>query len=183
MSKAGFAKIAAILLPALGFVVGPMDGALGWLYFQRAQIRRSVAAHILGGTGTKNLVLLEFTKEETRTLLRWEHPREFEYNLQMYDVVQTWTVGDTVYFRCFWDRAETKLKDRLRELAALAMGTTRRPAVGADPGLVFVRSSWEPAPAAWIPVAPGLAHSRAFPSSKLYSSVRIPPPTPPPRLA
>ncbi|MBN2251649.1 MAG: hypothetical protein JW724_06220, partial [Candidatus Altiarchaeota archaeon] len=90
MPKNGFAKIVAVLLPALFFFVGPMDGALAWLSFQRMQVRSAVSAHIRSCAGTKNFVLLEFTPDETRTLLRWEHPREFEYNLQMYDIVETW---------------------------------------------------------------------------------------------
>lgn len=183
MPKTGFAKTVAILLPAFFFVVGPLDCALAWLNIQKTQVRRAVNARIRSCAETKDFVLLEFTKDETRTLLRWEHPREFEYNLQMYDVVQSWTVGDKVYYRCFWDREETKLKNRLRELAARAMGTSRRPAVGADNDALPFRSSWGPLPTAWTPSAPGTAHSRAFWSFRLYSSVRIPPPTPPPRPA
>jgi len=66
--------------------------------------------------------LLKFTKEEAESKLRWEHSREFEYNGQMYDVVEKQEQGDTTYYYCWWDHEETKLNLQLSELVANAMG-------------------------------------------------------------
>ena len=61
------------------------------------------------------LVLLKFTEKESQTKLRWEHSKEFEYQGQMYDIVEKEIKGDTTYYWCWWDHEETKLNRRLDE--------------------------------------------------------------------
>lgn len=64
----------------------------------------------------EELVLLAFTETDSKRCLRWEHSREFEYNGQMYDVAESWKEGDTLFYRCWWDHAETKLNRGLADI-------------------------------------------------------------------
>jgi hypothetical protein len=168
----------------LGLFADPFSGAFTWLHWQRAGVKKDVREHIVAGIGEDALVLLTFTKEESRTLLRWEHAREFEYDRQMYDIVETWTVGETVYFRCWWDREETRLNERLRELAIRAFGGSV-PGLGEDGGTLIASSgAFRGLLAEKRTVRePGRSTARLCRSPSRYSSIAIQPPTPPPRPA
>ncbi len=80
-------------LLALGFLVDPISGVFAWIHFEKAIVRGEVRRHIISGADKNGLVVLEFSKMETESLLRWEHSREFEYNGQMYDIVESWASG------------------------------------------------------------------------------------------
>lgn len=63
---------------------------------------------------TDGLVELTFSVEETRTKLRWEHEREFEYKGQMYDIVEIKSAANgTITYTCWPDDEETKLNKKL----------------------------------------------------------------------
>jgi hypothetical protein len=48
--------------------------------------------------------------------LKWEHDKEFEYNGQMYDVVEVADIGDSLQYLCWWDKAETATKKNKQKL-------------------------------------------------------------------
>ncbi len=64
----------------------------------------------------QNVVILMFSKNEINTLLQWEHAKEFEYHQEMYDVIDSHTVGDSIIYRCIKDIKETGLKKKMSEL-------------------------------------------------------------------
>lgn len=74
----------------------------------------------------QELVWLKFSAEEARSELEWEHDREFEYRGQMYDVVRSEVKGDTTFYLCWPDAAETALNRQLEQL--VAESTTHDPA-------------------------------------------------------
>jgi hypothetical protein len=115
--------------------------------------------------------------------LRWEDPGEFEYDGQMYDVVETWTVGGTVYYRCFWDREETRLNNQLRELAARALAGTSEIGQPPDPWSASSKMLFCAGTSPATIFTPGSSPQRAWAFSDSYSSIIIAPPTPPPRRA
>ena len=173
----------ALVLATLAFVADPTAGSLTWLNLERSIVKKAVDRHIVAGVEESDLVLLEFSREETGTLLRWEHAREFEYDGQMYDVVETWAVGDTVFFRCWWDREETALNNRMRALALRAFGDA--PRVG-DTGASLATSSRPSSfvrPGDWAFPTPGPSDPRTPPPADRYLSIVLPPLTPPPRPA
>lgn len=94
----------------------PIIGSYGWLCYKEYQIERKVEAQIKEDIEEERLVILKFTLKQTQTLLRWEHAMEFEYQGQMYDVIESQTVGDSIYYKCWWDVEETKVKQQLAEL-------------------------------------------------------------------
>ena len=89
-----------------------------YLQVEKAGLKREIKWKMIGGLDQNELVLLKFSKEETKEKLQWEHSKEFEYNGQMYDVVSKEIRGDTIYYRCWWDHEETALNKKLKKLVA-----------------------------------------------------------------
>jgi hypothetical protein len=77
---------------------------------------------IRAGLPGKDIVLLKFTREESATRLTWKHSREFEYNGQMYDIVDQSLSGDSIFYTCYKDQKETRLNDKKERLIAKALG-------------------------------------------------------------
>ena len=67
-------------------------------------------------------LLWKFSIEDARLKLDWEHSREFEYKGEMYDVIRAETKGDSIWYWCYWDRKETKLRKELNVLLVNLMG-------------------------------------------------------------
>jgi hypothetical protein len=101
----------------LVFLTLPFVGTYIWLQQERAEVKRTVSEKIEEGLEPKELVTLKFSEEELSELL-WEHEREFEYNGQMYDVVEKRIQGDTIVYICWWDHEETRLKEEMKKLLA-----------------------------------------------------------------
>ncbi|MBX2943411.1 MAG: hypothetical protein KF860_13795 [Cyclobacteriaceae bacterium] len=85
-------------------------------------MRREVMGRIVAGLDKKELVLLKFTEKEKQEHLDWEHDLEFEFKGVMYDVVDTKVKGDTTYYWCWEDEAETIINNQLDDLVAMALG-------------------------------------------------------------
>jgi hypothetical protein len=96
----------AILLPVLTMQV--------WLHHEKYRIKKTVKYHIKKTIPRDELVELKFTPGEIETKLRWEHSREFEYQGQMYDVIDSYACDNYLYYLCWWDHEETALNQKLR---------------------------------------------------------------------
>lgn len=103
-------------------MAAPFLGTFTWLKYQKIKVRKELKKQLIAGVDKNELVLLKFTLEESRTDLRWEHDKEFEYNNQMYDVVEKEIRNDTVYYWCWWDYEETGLNRKLQNLITDALG-------------------------------------------------------------
>ena len=75
---------------------------------------------MIAGMSKERLVRLAFTKDQADTLLHWEQPKEFEFQNQMYDVLEQQKQGDSVIYWCWWDQEETLLNRYLETLAKKA---------------------------------------------------------------
>lgn len=112
-------KVAGILL--LFCLIAPIATTFTFLHYQKKQIKKEVKRQIIAGIDKEEMVLLKFTKVKSQTKLHWEHSKEFEYNSQMYDVVEKEIKGDTIYYWCWWDHEETVLNKKLDNLVAYAL--------------------------------------------------------------
>ncbi|NJL75605.1 MAG: hypothetical protein HC892_11820 [Saprospiraceae bacterium] len=92
------------------------------LNYQKQQVKKEVKHKMVAGIDKKELVLLKLTAAQKQTQLNWEHAKEFEYQGEMYDVIETEIRCDTTYYWCWWDHAETALNKQLDELASLVKG-------------------------------------------------------------
>lgn len=57
-------------------------------------------------------------------LLNWEHDKEFEFRGEMYDVVSTTSIGDSIHYTLWWDHEESSLHKKLNRLLNLAWGSS-----------------------------------------------------------
>jgi hypothetical protein len=119
-TAASRAVLAGVLIACL--LIHPAIGAATWIQIDKAAVKRDVSERIRRGIEERDLVALEFPLEKARMLLRWEGSREFEYAGRMYDVVETRVLGDKVVYTCWPDHEETRLNERLRELASPESG-------------------------------------------------------------
>ncbi len=103
----GMFLLAAFLLPSLL--------TLGSLELRRAQVKEAVAATIRKGLPPAEVVRLSFSVASARQELDWEHSREFAYHGQMYDIIAVDWEGDSVHYTCYWDHAESLIKNELKQ--------------------------------------------------------------------
>lgn len=109
-----------IAIAFLFVLFAPVATMFLFLHFEKKALKREIKSKIIAGIDPSELVLLTFSKKEIATKLRWEHAKEFEFDGQMYDIVSATIKGDSVYYRCWWDHAETQLNQRLKKMVALA---------------------------------------------------------------
>ena len=123
-SRTGLAGVLAACL-----LIHPAVGAVTWVHFEKAAVKRDVSERLRRGVEEDELVVLEFSLEQAQAqaLLHWESPREFEYRGRMYDLIETRILGQTVVYKCWKDDEETRLNNRLKELAPQESGETLDP--------------------------------------------------------
>lgn len=107
-------RLSSILL--LFVLSGPLTLSLLWLNFQKTQLQNSFESRFEESEEKSDLLTLSFTKEESQTLLEWEHEREFEYQGEMYDVLEIKEDGDQIHYLVWRDKEETKIKKQLSKL-------------------------------------------------------------------
>ncbi len=112
-------KILGILL--FFCLVLPVAVSFLFLNNQLKQVKREVKRKIIAGIDKNELVLLKFTESQKKKQLKWKHSKEFQYNGEMYDIVETEIKGDTTYYWCWWDYKETKLNQKLEKLLSFAL--------------------------------------------------------------
>lgn len=183
MNPADILKSLTVILLLSCLLIDPMISAFTWLQYKKTVVKKEVKRQINEGMDKDELVLLIFSKEETQTKLRWEHPREFEYNHKMYDIVKTKTVGDTVYYWCWYDHEETMLNRQLEEVADQALGKSQKTRKEIAPLMPYFKTLYCLFSFHSVVSIPQLLSERMDLFYHLYSKVFIQPPTPPPQLS
>ena len=138
---------------------------------------------MIAGLDPSELVLLKFSKKEAKTTLDWEHPTEFEFRGQMFDVVETAEKGDSVFYRCWPDGAETELNQKLAQTVGGAWEKHPQKRQSEQRLLDFLKAFFCAENAVWQPqlldcqrVAPKWIFLFDLPSGLFLS------PSPPPKL-
>ncbi len=104
--------------------IAPFYGTYLYLSIQQKVIQEAVQRKLEEGIPENELVKLTFSTSEINKVLRWEHEKEFEYNGQMYDVVEVTDVGDSLQYLCWWDKAETATKKNKQDLLHAKIDTS-----------------------------------------------------------
>jgi len=159
----------------------PVVGMFGWLHYQKRVVRKEIKHRIIEGIDRGELVLLSFT-EKTAANLRWEHAREFEYQGEMYDVVETVVEGDTTHYWCWPDKEESKLNRQLAALTQQAMNQLPQRQDQQSQLLTFFKSLYFHSDPADSTVPPTLQTSKATHYMQQYTDPQLTFPSPPPRL-
>ncbi len=91
---------------------------LAYFFFtwQKHEAREEAKRLLLAGMDAAELVTIQLSKAEAESLLHWEEEHEFEYQGQMYDVVDITEAGDSIRYLCYWDRPESRLHQQLENL-------------------------------------------------------------------
>ncbi|MCB9284325.1 MAG: hypothetical protein H6563_09655 [Lewinellaceae bacterium] len=173
-------KVTSIILTLC--LVAPTIATYSWLQYKKAAVRKEVYSRMYAEEGRKELVLLSFTREASRTDLRWTQAREFEYNHQKYDIVDSMTKGDSVFYWCWWDHAETRLSQHLNDLVSNIPGqdspSTKHQKRLANFYKSLFHSNTYQFPLAFSNPGRKAVFSYGFPCQ----SISKPPPSPPPEV-
>ncbi len=134
---------------------------------------------IITGIDKNKLVLLKFTRAAVQTKLSWEHSNEFEFNGSMYDVIETETKGDTIFYWCLPDSEETKLNRQLKNLLVNALQKDKQNKEKQEHLVIFCKSLFYSKIFQWKAFFDSemLSMTRPF---FYYSSLFFSPPVPPP---
>lgn len=93
-----------------------------YLSHQKKQLKREVKWEIIDGIDKSELVMIHLSKVEAKERLEWEHSKEFEFQEEMYDVVEYEETADSVKYWCWWDHEETALNKNLTEVVNNLLG-------------------------------------------------------------
>lgn len=162
-------------------LLAPFTGAYVWLHYQKAQVRHQVKQQLLHSLPKESLTLLIFTKQEAHTQLHWEDKNEFEYQHQMYDVVNTEIHGNTTWYWCWNDRKETHIQQQLAQLIAKATDQHIPYKETQKQLLHFLSELYYPTPFVWQALVIQQDVLSLFDYPQLYISCTFSPASPPPQ--
>jgi hypothetical protein len=173
-------KLSGISLLLL--LVAPPLITFAWLHYQKDRVRHDIKHRIMAGMDRDELVLLSFGREEAESELRWEHSKEFEYDGEMYDVVERSATPDSLHYWCWWDHKETELNRKLAGLVHQALGDDPQQKENHKQLLSYFKTVYLPHTttefqAGLLAKAP--LNTKYF---NAYSYQNEPPATPPPRV-
>jgi hypothetical protein len=152
----------------------------GWIQYQKAITRNEVRELMVSQLPEDALVILTFTIDEAKNL-EWEHAKEFEYDGQMYDVVETKHHDNLVTYVCWPDEKESFLNTQLNQLAQEASQNNRDQKEGNRQLLTFIKSLFVSASEPTILNAIVLIKNNFPHYSSNFDSIRLDIDSPPPR--
>jgi hypothetical protein len=173
-------KLISILL--FVSLLSPFAAIYICMKYQKILIKEEVEAKIKAGIDKGKLMLLKFSKEYSKKKLSWERDHEFEYNGQMYDIVETRVNGDTIYYLCWCDHEETEINEQVRELMARSMGNNTKDNEFHKRLVNFLKIPYFSGTFEWNPLSESGKSMCSFFGSG-YVSTYISPPSPPPRIS
>lgn len=163
------------------FVV-PIATTYSFLQFRKFQIKKEIQEIKEAGMNKEALVFLKFSKKDAEEELEWEHALEFEYNGQMYDVFESETRGDSIFYWTWKDDEETQVNEKLDELMAYALGNDPQKKEHQEHLSHFYKSLYIEFASTWkLTALPYQEQSHTYELNR--SSISFPPPYPPPKSA
>ncbi len=163
-------------------LLSPFAVTFIWMKYQKKLIKEEVEIKIKAGIDKKEIVLLKFSKRDSEIKLNWEQDHEFEYNHQMYDIVETRVNGDTIYYLCWCDHEETEINEQVRKFVARSMCNRTLDYEFQKRLVNFFKTPYLSDIFKWSPLL-GSGRSICFFYGLRYTSAYSPPPVPPPRIS
>ncbi len=174
-------KILGILL-FLSLLI-PYLGTYTWLRYKINAVKSEVSTRIKAGIEKKDLVLLKFSIRDSETRLRWKHAKEFEFQGQMFDIVTRELHGDSISFYCLKDHEESTINRHIKSLAAKIAGQDPVQRDNHQRLNNFYKSLYNSIPFSLSLSTPEIQMEQGFYSYAFnYSSIQLPPPSPPPEI-
>jgi hypothetical protein len=144
-------------------------------------VKHEVKQMMIEGIDKDELILLKFSIAESKIQLKWEHSKEFEYNRQMYDVVDSKIVDNTIYYWCWLDNEETKLNQQLTQLVTNLFNTNSEKKETQDRLISFYKSLYFAEKTHWVFTNTNEEHELDTFYLLSYTVVSLRPNTPPPQ--
>ncbi|MEZ4883354.1 MAG: hypothetical protein R3E32_01365 [Chitinophagales bacterium] len=175
--KSRFSSILLIFI-----LIAPIFLTYSWLQCQKSIVKNQVKTQLIATIEKEELVLLKFSKTEAKTKLKWEHSKEFEFDQQMYDVIESESVGDSIFYWCWWDYEETELNHILKELVDYALGNDSQNKKNQTKLISYLKSLYCTDNFEWDSDLQTILQQEFFTHSIDYLSLSSSPSTPPPKL-
>jgi hypothetical protein len=90
----------------------PFTGTIMYLQHEKGIAKHEMSEY-LQAYAKKDVVDIIIHKDQIHTILAWEHEREFEFAGEMYDVVSSQIMGDSIIYQCLHDAKETSINKRI----------------------------------------------------------------------
>jgi hypothetical protein len=164
----------------LFILIVPIGATYLWLHQRKKAVKKEIKWKMIAGLDKKELVYFIFSKEDIETKLRWEHSKEFEYQHQMYDVVEKKITNDSVHLWCWWDFKETKLNKQLQHLLTVAFQNDPKTNQKKDQAFGFYQLLYFQSEFVWRPFVGNQVKISSGFKEKIYQSlpslISLPPP-------
>lgn len=164
----------------LFLLIAPAVVTYTWLQHRKTMVRKEVKWKMIAGIDKNELVLLKFSTKESHDKLKWKHSKEFEYNGEMYDIVERKATKDSIQYCCWWDHEETKLSKQLSKLLVSAFQSDAPSKDKKEQIVNFYKSiyfqdvfSWEPFHV-WVPTIKNTTPKIYYKS--ISFTISLPPP-------
>lgn len=140
-----------------------------------------VEQKLAAGIDKSKLVRFGFTKKESETKLNWKHSREFEYEGQMYDIVEQSHEGDSLFYTCYKDHKETRLNNHKERIIAKALGQDPTRKSQSEKLINFIKTVFSRDSFAWFPFSPESSTIQFSTFNLQFSTFSPTPLSPPPK--
>lgn len=166
---------------SLSLIFDPTLGKYLWLQHRQEMIKREVAEEIERGLEKEQLILLEFTLSEVKTKLKWRSAREFEYNHELYDVVESLSDNDKILFWCWRDRHETEIEREIEAIISRSLKNKGKSLTSQEDSSLMPKIYLFWASGRLLVARPDLFSFFYLSAFQAPKSLDIQPPSPPPR--
>ena len=99
-------------------LIVPITGTYIWLKYEKKLIKREMKQKMICEIDESELAILKFAKSEVGYKLHFENANEFEFESQMYDVVEFELSEDSIIYKCWCDNDESRLNKKLANLVS-----------------------------------------------------------------
>ncbi|WKK85957.2 hypothetical protein QYS48_02595 [Marivirga arenosa] len=107
-------------------MLAPASATFLWFQYEKILLRHEVKEKLIHSIDRSELVLIALSNDQAEEELDWEHSKEFEYQDEMYDVVEVEKTSDSVKYWVWWDHAETNLNKKLSKLVNEIFGNDQK---------------------------------------------------------
>ncbi len=154
---------------------------LSILTYQQEKVRHEVKEMIISGLSADDLTKLKFHKDDAHEKLEWEHEKEFKFQGEKYDVVQTSVTDDSITYYCWWDHEETAIEQQLADSLQKALSNDLESQKGKRTLISYLKVDYQSPDGILLAHCP-FSFQQDFHTNYIrsHTSILSTPPTPPP---
>jgi hypothetical protein len=163
-------------------LIAPVVFIYARLQSEKNAIRKQVKRQMIAGMDREKLVCLTFSFDDAVKQIKWEHSREFEFEGQMYDVVETVTHQGMVSYWCWPDNEETEVNRSLNNLVCGRMSNDPRRTQSQKNLENFFKNLWSEVPLIFVSDKSSFSDILYENRTRPVCAALFQPPVPPPEV-